>query len=112
MAKLSQIAECPTCAAIEAVLRAGRVPAPVARRIGRSAGKKLSETKLQRAIVSKTPRARSTAEKGLDKIRSDSMKKANAKGRKKNGDLRSGFTQAMIMKEAHRLMKIERRKRK
>ncbi len=111
MAKLSQIAECPTCAAIEAVLRAGRVPAPAARRISKSAGKRLSETKLQRAVAGKTTRARSKAENALDKIRSDSMKKANAKGRKKNGDLRSGYTQAMIMKEAHRLMKKERRKK-
>ena len=46
-----------------------------------------------------------------DSLRSKAMKKANAKGRKKNGQLRSGYTQAMIMKEAHRLMKLEMKKK-
>jgi len=103
--------DCPTCSAIEAVLRAGRVPAPIAKKISRNSRVKAADRVLKSQITRQAIRQRSKVEKGMDAIRSKAMKKANAKGRKKNGQMRSGYTQAMIMKEAHRLMKIERNRK-
>jgi len=66
--------------------------------VGKSAAAKVAKTggAIQR-------KASGTALKGM----SAALKKANAKARKKNGDFKKGWTQARVMKEAHRL----RRKR-
>jgi len=103
--------DCPTCSAIEAVLRAGRVPSPIAKRVSRSGTVRKADKVLKSQITRQAIRSRSKVEQARDALRSKAMKKANAKGRKKNGQMRSGYTQAMIMKEAHRLMKLEMKKK-
>jgi hypothetical protein len=62
--------------------------------VGRKAATKVAEAggRIQR-------RASGVALKGM----ASALKKANAKARKKNGSFKKGWTQARVMKEAHRL---------
>lgn len=55
--------------------------------------------------LSKPKRKRSTKEKAGDKKLSKAFKLANAKARKKNGQLKKGKTQADVARMAHRLLK-------
>ena len=62
--------------------------------IGKSSGRKVAK-----AGARSQRRASGTALKGM----ASALKKANAKARKKNGSFKKGWTQARVMKEAHRL---------
>jgi len=55
----------------------------------------------ERAVVRKTSAAARRSRRNL----SAALKEANAKLRKKNGDLKKGKTQADVMRMAHRLVK-------
>lgn len=61
-------------------------------RIGKAARKISRETKTIRRRTGK-------AAKGMARA----LKQANAKARKKNGAFKKGWTQARVMKEAHRI---------
>lgn len=50
-----------------------------------------------------TPAARTRRKTKRDKSMSRGLREAQAKARKKNGELKKGWDQARIMKEAHRL---------
>lgn len=50
------------------------------------------------------PKRKGTPLKGM----ASALKKANAKARKKNGRFKKGWTQARVMKEAHRLRRRSR----
>ena len=53
-----------------------------------------------------TPKPKRTRKKtGTDKMMSKALRQANDKFRKKNGQLRSGATQAQIMRYAHKLVR-------
>ena len=55
--------------------------------------------------LAKVPRTRSRAARASDKILSSAFKEANARLRKKNGQLKKGKTQADVARMAHRLRK-------
>jgi hypothetical protein len=62
----------------------------------------------QQGVVMRTPSAKRTESKPKRKGTplkgmASALKKANAKARKKNGSFKKGWTQARVMKEAHRL---------
>ena len=66
-------------------------------RVGRAARTSSKETRPARRKAGK-------AVKGM----ASALKKANAKARKKNGSFKKGWTQARVMKEAHRLRRGSR----
>ena len=101
MAKIRQVLECPTCAAMRAVLGIARVPGPVANRISRSPQVRALDSAV-RSTISSVPRKISSKSKKQSKILSEELKKANKRGRKKDGSLKKGYTQSRIMKEAHK----------
>lgn len=57
----------------------------------------------ERVIVKKV--ARSRKQKANDKKKSIAWKKANAEGRKNNGDFRAGWNQKRVAKRANQLLK-------
>lgn len=92
---------CPTCQAIESILIGSRrVPPQVAKRIARS----LPARRADKAI--RTTKAVRTASDYSKKL-SKHLKKERAKATKKNGDFKKGWTQARVMKAAHRCVKRE-----
>lgn len=95
---------CPTCAAVQAVLTAARVPPAAARSAAYSGRTRAVDsairTQVKRKVVSATARA-------TRKKMSKHLKTANGKGRKKNGDFKKGWNQRRVMKEAHRLCRIK-----
>ena len=98
---------CPTCNAIQAVLQAARVPKPVARAVSRSAPVKklnrtLKETKTVRRVIGVSARSKKL---------SKHLKEANKKARKKNGQLKKGWTQQRIMQVAHKCVAKEMKKK-
>jgi len=99
MAKIKQILECPTCAAMRAVLGIARVPPSLANAISRSPQIRAIDSGIRRTKVVRTMSAKS---KKQSKILSEELKKANKRGRKKDGSLKKGYTQSRIMKEAHK----------
>jgi len=58
----------------------------------------LAETKVKKRIRSRKQRTN-------DKMKSVAWKKANSKGRKNNGDFRSGWNQKRVAKYANKLLK-------
>lgn len=105
MAKLRQIAECPTCAAMRAVLGIARVPGPIANRISRSPQVKAADRAIRGAVLTQVKRKVSSKARKQSQILADELKKANKRARKKDGSLKKGYTQSRIMKEAHRAKK-------
>jgi hypothetical protein len=102
MAKIRQILECPTCAAMRAVLGIYRVPGPVANRISRSPQVRAIDSAIRGAGVTVVKRKISSKAKKQSKILAEELKKSNKRARKKDGSLKKGYTQSRIMKEAHR----------
>ena len=102
MAKINQIMECPTCAAMRAVLGIARVPGPVANRISRSPQVRAVDSAIRGAVVTQVKRKVSSKSRKQSRILAEELKKANKKARKKDGSLKKGYTQSRIMKEAHR----------
>ena len=88
---------CPTCAAVDALMRSRGFPAPVAKAVSRSKVVRSADTKVKAKVV----RGSTAASRKLSK----SLKVVNAKARKKNGDFKKGYNQSRLMKEAHRLAK-------
>ena len=86
---------CPTCMAVDALMRSRGVPDAVSERVAYSEPIKSVDTK----IKSKVKRGSTTASKKLSK----SLKEVNAKARLKSGKLRKGWSQSRIMKTAHRM---------
>jgi hypothetical protein len=102
MAKIRQIVECPTCAAMRAVLGIARVPGPVANRISRSPQVRALDSAIKQTGVQVAKRKLSSKAKKQSKILAEELKKANKRARKKDGSLKKGYTQSRIMKEAHK----------
>lgn len=95
---------CPTCAAIEAVLVASkRVPKPVAKKVAYS-----KATKRADSAIRKTKGVQKVSE--YSKKLSKHLKAERAKATKKNGQLKKGMTQAIIMRKAHKCVKREMKK--
>lgn len=63
----------------------------------------IEDTALSIAGTIKGKRKQTKSQKARSKNLSKAMSKANSMGRLKNGSLRRGWTQAKIMKTAHRL---------
>ena len=97
---------CPTCAAVQAVLTAARVPPAAARAAAYSGRTKAADTAIRSAVRRK---ATSAATKRVRKELSKHLKASNGKARKKNGDFKKGWNQRRVMKEAHRLCRIGKR---
>ncbi len=95
---------CPTCAATYGVLRAARLPKPVAKRVAYSPQMKRGDRKLRsKARRISTVRKASEYSRKLAKH----LKKERAKATKKNGDFKKGWSQARVMKAAHKCVKKE-----
>ena len=101
MAKLNQILGCPTCAAMRAVLGIAGVAPAAANAISRSKQVRGLDRSIKAVATSKVRKISSRAKKG-SKILSEELKKANARGRKKDGSLKKGYSQSRIMREAHK----------
>lgn len=99
---------CPTCAAVQAVLQAARVPASAARSAAYSSRVRRTDDVL-RGEAKRTVK-RVLKGKALKRARKMSrhLKAANGKARKKNGQFKKGWDQARVMKEAHRLCRVKR----
>jgi len=123
--------DCPECMAASAIMRSvadalsgtagrvvggalgglgvlGRDPANVYR--GQLAGAAVAPALIESAalkVADKVKRKRSAKSKRSSKMLSKNLKKINGKARKKNGELKKGWTQARIMREAHKLCKKE-----
>lgn len=95
---------CPTCAAINAVLRAAKVPAPVAKAVSRSKPARQADKAIRRT---KTVRKASEYQKKLSKH----MKKERDKATKADGSFRKGMNQAKVMARAHKCVKREMKRR-
>lgn len=101
---------CPTCKAIELVLRGSRVPKPIAKKIAfndriRLADEGVKQT-VKRAVKSKVKRKASNYAKKLSKH----IKHERAKATKKNGDFKKGMNMGIVMQRAHKCVKKEMRK--
>jgi hypothetical protein len=97
---------CPTCTAIQAVLQAGRVPKPVARALSRSSPVRKLDSTLKNTKAVRRVLGVSARSKKLSKH----LKETNSKARKKNGQLKKGWTQRRIMQVAHKCVKKEMKK--
>lgn len=87
--------DCPTCAAINALMMARGVSPQVARRVATSSPVLAVDKKVKVGIK----RGSSVASKKLSRA----LKSVNKKARKKNGQLKSGWTQSRVMSTAHRM---------
>ena len=93
--------DCPTCAAIEAVLVATkRVPKPAARKIAYSGPAKSADKAIR---THKQVRRVSKYSKKLKQH----LIKEREKQTKKNGDFKKGKNMSTVMKAAHRCVKRE-----
>ena len=86
---------CPTCMAVDALMRSRGFPAPVAKAVSRSKPIRSADNKVKAKVV----RGSTSASRKLSK----SLKTINKKARKKNGQLKKGYTQSRIMRDAHRM---------
>lgn len=95
--------DCPTCAAIEAVLVASRrVPKPVAREVAYAKPTKALDKSLRRT---KMVRKASEYQKKLSKH----LKIEREKATKKNGQFKKGMDMGKVMARAHKCVKKEMR---
>ena len=94
MRLLGMTDNCPTCMLFDALL--------ASRGVG-SAGTAVAYSPpvraIDRQVKKKVKRGATTASRKLSRA----LKTVNAKARKKNGQLKKGYTQSRIMKEAQRL---------
>jgi hypothetical protein len=81
---------CPTCVLLDALL-ASRGLTKGERAVAYSEPVRRTDRKVRKRT--------GVALKGMK----SALKKANAKARKKNGSFKKGWTQARVMKEAHRI---------
>ena len=85
---------CPTCMLFDALL-ASRGVGPVGSAVAYSPPVRAIDRKVKAKVV----RGSTTASRKLSKA----LKAVNKKARKKNGQLKKGYTMARVMKEAHRM---------
>ena len=94
---------CPTCMAVEALLRSQRIPPAIAKDIAYDSNIKavdrLAIGTVARVAAPKIKRGSTAASKKLSK----SLKQVNKKARLKSSKLRKGWTQSKIMKTAHKM---------
>jgi len=88
---------CPTCMALDMLLRSRGVEPGVSETIAYSPVSRRAD----RAVKKKVKRGATKASRKLSRA----LKDVNAKARKKNGDLKKGWSQSRIMKTAHRMVK-------
>ena len=86
---------CPTCLALDMLLRSRGVEPNTADLIAYSP----QARKADRVVKRKVKRGATKASKKLGKA----LKQVNAKARKKNGEFKKGFTQSRVMRDAHKL---------
>ena len=96
---------CPTCMAVEALLRSQRVPPRLAKDIAYdptvvAADRTIGATAIIKSPIGKKVKRGSTA---ASKKLSRSLKIVNKKARLKSGKLRKGWSQTRIMKTAHKM---------
>ena len=94
---------CPTCMAVEALLRSQRIPPAIANDIAYDSNIKavdrLAIGAVAKVAAPKIKRGSTAASKRLSK----KLKIVNNRARLKSGKLRKGWTQSRIMKTAHRM---------
>ena len=95
--------DCPTCMALDAVLRAAKVPKPVRRPIAYNVKTKAVDRALKRQ---KTVRKVSEYSKKLKKH----LKSEREKATKMNGDFKKGKSMKTVMTAAHKCVAKELRK--
>jgi len=88
---------CPTCMALDMLLRSRGVEPGMAETIAYSPRARSAD----RVVKRKVKRGATKASRKLSRA----LKDVNAKARKKNGDLKKGWSQSRIMKTAHRMVK-------
>jgi len=107
--KVAGFVSCPTCAAISAVLAAAKVPGAIRNEIAFDSRVRAVDSRVQskakRAVAKRVVRPLTKQAKKRAKILSQELKAANKRARKKNGQLKKGYTQSRIMKEAHKKAK-------
>lgn len=86
---------CPTCMALDMLLRSRGVEPMTSDLIAYSP----QARKADRVIKRKVKRGATKASRKLGKA----LKEINKKARKKNGDFKKGYTQARVMRDAHKL---------
>ena len=86
---------CPTCLALDMLLRSRGVEPNTADLIAYSPAAR----KADRVVKRKVKRGATKASKKLGKA----LKEINRKARKKNGDFKKGYSQARVMRDAHKL---------
>ena len=100
------VSGCPTCKAIELVLRGARVPKPAAKKIAYDDRIQIVDEGIKREVKKKVKRKASNYAKKLSKH----IKHERAKATKKNGDFKKGMNMGIVMKRAHKCVKKEMRK--
>ena len=88
---------CPTCMALDMLLRSRGVEPGMAETIAYSPRARSAD----RVVKRKVKRGATRASRKLSRA----LKDVNKKARKKNGDLKKGWSQSRIMKTAHRMVK-------
>lgn len=86
---------CPTCMALDMLLRSRGVEPGMADTIAYSPVAR----KADRVVKRKVKRGATKASRKLGKA----LKEVNRKARKKNGEFKKGFTQSRVMRDAHKL---------
>ena len=86
---------CPTCLALDMLLRSRGVEPMMADTIAYSP----QARKADRVVKRKVKRGATKASKNLSRA----LKQINKKARKKNGDFKKGYTQSRVMRDAHKL---------
>ena len=86
---------CPTCAAVNALM--------LARGFSQQEASNVSKSRVVRAADKKVKKTIKRGSTAASRKLSRALKTVNAKARKKNGQLKKGYTQSRIMKEAQRM---------
>lgn len=86
---------CPTCLALDMLLRSRGVEPNTADLIAYSP----QARKADRVVKRKVKRGATKASRKLGKA----LKEINKKARKKNGEFKKGYTQGRVMRDAHKL---------
>ena len=88
---------CPTCLALDMLLRSRGVEPGVADTIAYSPVAR----KADRQVKKKVKRGATAASRKLSKA----LKEVNKKAKKKNGQFKKGYSQSRVMSDAHKLAK-------
>tara|TARA_Y100000296_G_C5010856_1_gene175021 strand:+ start:321 stop:608 length:288 start_codon:yes stop_codon:yes gene_type:complete len=88
---------CPTCFALDMLLRSRGIEPNVADTIAYSPAARSAD----RQVKKKTKRGATAASRKLAKA----LKQVNKKARKVNGDFKKGYSQSRVMRDAHKLAK-------